>query len=181
MKKTFKIIYYLVLAAVIFFALLLMVSLFPIAGNIKILSVLSGSMEPALHTGSVIIIKPTSNYQVGDVITFGKNTKTEVPTTHRIAEIKVVSGEAVFKTKGDANHSEDSKEVLQNEVLGKVYFSIPLFGYLVDFVRKPLGLMLVIVIPAIVIIYDEINKIIKEIKIIKKGKTLEKKDENDKE
>ena len=164
MKKTINIIYYTVLGAIIFIALLLIVSTFPITGNIKTLSVLSGSMEPAIHTGSVIIIKPESTYKVGDVITFGKNTKTDVPTTHRIAEMKIVSGEVVYKTKGDANNAEDSTEITQKEVIGKVLFSIPYLGYIVDFVKKPIGLMLVIVVPAVIVIYDELRKIGKEVK-----------------
>ena len=164
MKKIFNTIYYIVLGAIIFVALLLIISTFPITGNIKTLSVLSGSMEPTIHTGSVVVIKPESNYKIGDVITFGKNTKTDIPTTHRIAEMKIVSGEAVYKTKGDANNTEDSTETPQKEVIGKVLFSIPYLGYIVDFVKKPIGLMLVIVIPAVIVIYDELRKIGKEVK-----------------
>jgi signal peptidase len=162
-KKIINIIYYTVLGAIIFVALLLIFSTFPITGNIKLLSVLSGSMEPTIHTGSVIIIKPESNYKVGDVITFGKNIKTDIPTTHRIAEIKAVEGNMVYKTKGDANNTEDSTETPKKEVIGKVLFSIPYLGYIVDFVKKPVGLMLVVVIPAVIVVYDELRKIGKEI------------------
>lgn len=163
-KKITNVIYYIVLSAILFIALLLIVSTFPITGNFKLLSVLSGSMEPTIHTGSVVVVKPESSYKVGDIITFGKNTKTEVPTTHRIAEMKIVSGEAVYKTKGDANNAEDSTETPQKEIIGKVLFSIPWLGYIVDFVKKPMGLMLVIVIPAVIIVYDELRKIAKEVK-----------------
>lgn len=163
-KKITNVIYYTVLSAILFIALLLIVSTFPITGNVKLLSVLSGSMEPTIHTGSVVIIKPESSYKIGDVITFGKNTKTDIPTTHRIAEMKIVSGEAVYKTKGDANNAEDSTETPQKDIIGKVLFSIPWLGYIVDFVKKPMGLMLVIVIPAVIIVYDELRKIAKEVK-----------------
>lgn len=163
-KKILNTIYYIVLGAIIFVALLLIFSTFPITGNIKLLSVLSGSMEPTIHTGSVIIIKPESSYKVGDVITFSKNTKTDVPTTHRIAETKAVEGSMVYKTKGDANNTEDNIETKETEVIGKVLFSIPYLGYIVDFVKKPVGLMLVIVIPAVIVIYDELRKIGKELK-----------------
>lgn len=168
MKKSLKIIYYIILGAIIFVALLLIISVFPITGNIKTMEVLSGSMEPAIHTGSVIVVKPVSAYKVGDVISFGPNTKTQVSTTHRIAEMKVVSGEMVYKTKGDANNSEDTKEVFAKDIIGKVYFSIPYLGFIIDFVKKPIGLMLVIVIPAVIIVYDEIQKIIREIARMKK-------------
>jgi signal peptidase len=167
MKKLLKIIYYIVLALILAVALLLIVSVFPITGNIKFLTVLSGSMEPAIHTGSVAIVKSATSYGVGDIITFGPNIKTQIPTTHRIAEIRVQEGQTIYKTRGDANNAEDMKEVLGKDIIGKVYFSAPYAGYIVDFVRKPLGLILVIVLPAIFIVYDEARKIIKEIKKIK--------------
>ena len=170
-----------ILSAIIFIALLLIISVFPITGNIKTMSVLSGSMEPAIHTGSVIVVKPVSNYKIGDVISFGKNTKTDIPTTHRIVEVRAQEGQMIYKTKGDANNSEDTSEVLQKDVIGKVYFSIPYLGYIIDFVKKPVGLMVVIIIPAVIIVYDEIQNIFKEIVKIKEKKVLAKKDEENKE
>lgn len=164
MKKIFNTIYYIIIGAIVFIALLVIISSFPITGNIKMLSVLSGSMEPKIHTGSVVVIKPIPIYKVGDIITYGKNTKTDIPTTHRITEMKAVEGSMLYKTKGDANNAEDSKEIGEKEVMGKVLFSIPYLGYIVDFVKKPVGLMLVIVIPAVIVIYDELRKIGKEIK-----------------
>ena len=181
MKKIFKTIYYIVISAIVFFALLLIISVFPIAGNIKMLAVLSGSMEPKIHTGSIIIIKPVSTYKIGDIITFGPNTKTEIPTTHRITEMKAVSGEMVYKTKGDANNGEDGKEVSQKEVIGKVYLSIPYLGYVINFLKKPVGIMIVIVIPSVIIVYDEIQKIIREVSKMKEEKKIEIKNENTKE
>src|SRR3989338_8215020 len=66
-------------SASLFFAPLL-----PIKGNIEIKIVKSGSMEPAIKTGSIVVIKPASLYGVGDVITFGEDSRTTYPTTHRI-------------------------------------------------------------------------------------------------
>jgi signal peptidase len=168
--KFLKIIYYIFLSAVVLIALLLVISTFPISGNIKVLTVLSGSMEPAIHMGSVVIVKPTTDYKIGDTITFGLNTKTQIPTTHRIAEVRVQDGQTVYKTKGDANNAEDSKEILTKDIIGKVYFSVPYAGYVVDFIKKPIGLILVVVLPAIYIGFGEVMKIVKEIKKIKKKK-----------
>ena len=168
--KFLKPLYYLFLACIVAVALLLIVSTLPITGNLKVLTVLSGSMEPAIHTGSVVIVKPTSNYGVGDVITFGPNTKTQIPTTHRIAETRTQDGQMIYKTRGDANNGEDTKEVLAKDIIGKVYLSVPYAGYVVEFVRQPIGLILVIVLPAIFIVYDEVRKIMKEIVKMKKKK-----------
>lgn len=168
--KPFKIIYYLILICIGAIALLLIVSVLPITGNIKFLTVLSGSMEPTIKTGSIVLVKPTSEYKIGDVITFGPTTKTTPPTTHRIVEIKVVGGQPVYTTKGDANNSADTREIQKSDVIGKVMIRVPYLGYVIDFVRKPIGFMLVIIIPAVVIINDEIRKIWKEIKKFKNKK-----------
>lgn len=163
MKKIFKTIYYVIFAFIILIAVLLIVSILPITGNIKFLTVLSGSMEPAIKTGSIVLTKPISDYKIGDIITFGPTTKTTPPTTHRIAEIKVVGGEPVYITKGDANNSVDSREIKKSDIIGKTIVKVPYLGYVIDFVRKPIGFVLIIVIPAVVIINDEIRKIWKEI------------------
>lgn len=163
MKKIFKTIYYVIFAFIILIAVLLIVSILPITGNIKFLTVLSGSMEPAIKTGSIVLTKPISDYKIGDIITFGPTTKTTPPTTHRIAEIKVVGGEPVYTTKGDANNSVDSREIKKSDIIGKTIIKVPYLGYVIDFVRKPIGFVLIIVIPAVVIINDEIRKIWKEI------------------
>ncbi|MFA5154113.1 MAG: signal peptidase I [Clostridia bacterium] len=167
-KKLFKTIYYIVFAFIILIAVLLIVSVLPITGNIKFLTVLSGSMEPAVKTGSIVLTKPVSDYKIGDIITFGPTTKTTPPTTHRIAEIKVVGGEPVYITKGDANNSVDSREIKKADIIGKTIIKVPYLGYVIDFVRKPIGFVLIIVVPAVVIINDEIRKIWKEIMRLKK-------------
>jgi signal peptidase len=173
--KIFKIIYNIFFVCLVIIALLLIISVLPITGNFKILTVLSGSMEPKIHTGSIVAVKPATEYKVGDVITFGKISKTETPTTHRIFDIKLQEGKPIYITKGDANNTPDMKEVLGSEVVGKVVFSVPYVGFAVDFAKKPFGFMLIIVIPAVIIIYDEIRKIKNEVLKMKK-----KKDETDK-
>lgn len=170
MIKPFKIIYYVFLAAVVSIALLLVVSIFPITGNFKVLVVQSGSMEPVIHTGSIVIVKPASEYKIGDIITFGPNTKTKAPTTHRIHEIKVQNGIPTYITKGDANNAPDTKEIRKSEIIGKVLFSVPYAGYAVAAAKKPLGFTFIIIIPAAIIIYDEIRKIWEEAKKLKDKK-----------
>lgn len=173
MKKVFKIIYYLILAVIAIVALFLIFSVVPIKGGYKTLVVLSGSMEPKIHTGSVVAVKPAREYKVGDVITFGENTKTKTPTTHRIFEIKEANGVKSYITKGDGNNAPDQKPVTQAEIIGKVLFSVPYAGYAVAAAQKPIGFMLIIVIPAVIIIYDEAQKIKKEIIIKLKEKKKE--------
>ena len=179
MKQFLKIVYNILIAFIVVIALLLVISAFPIPGNYKVLVVQSGSMTPEIKMGSVVVIKPHStlstgsgqegsrqaaDYKIGDIITFGPYSKTKAPTTHRIYEIKIQEGEQVYFTKGDANNAPDSREIRKEDILGKVLFSVPYLGYAVDFAKKPLGFLLLIIIPAAIIIFDEIKKIAGEIK-----------------
>ena len=162
--KLFKGIYYIVLVVVVLLAILFVGSVFPIPGNYKIMTVLSGSMEPTIKMGSVVIMKPSEDYKIGDIITFQKTARAKNPITHRIVEMEVIEGNPVYITKGDANEDPDSGRVYKNQIIGKVLFSIPFLGYAVDFVRKPIGFILVIVVPGAIIILDELRKIFIEIK-----------------
>ncbi|MCD5396329.1 MAG: signal peptidase I [Candidatus Pacebacteria bacterium] len=101
----------------------LVVSLLPLPGNYKILVVQSGSMEPSIKTGSVVVVKPASDYKVGDVITFGPFSKTKPPTAHRIYQIKEKNGQIVYITKGDANNSPDQSFVDTGRHLWKTNLS----------------------------------------------------------
>ncbi|MFA6106618.1 MAG: signal peptidase I [Patescibacteria group bacterium] len=169
--KILKTIYYLFIAAILMIALLLVVSIFPITGNFKVMVVQSGSMEPAIHTGSIVVAKPIAEYKKGDVITFGK-TGVKDTVTHRIDEIKEVNGVKSYVTKGDANNAPDLGETAQSEIIGKVLFSVPYLGYAVDTAKKPFGFMLIIIVPAVIIIYDELRKIKDEVIKIRDRKKL---------
>jgi len=166
--KIFKIGYYILIGVIVAVALLLIVSVLPITGNYKVMTVISGSMEPKIKMGSVVVVKPAADYKIGDIITFGPYSKTKSPTTHRIYDIKVEGGQPVYITKGDANNAPDTREVSQKDVIGKVLFDVPYLGYAVDFAKKPIGFSLIIIVPAAVVIYDEIRKIYKEAKRLKR-------------
>ncbi len=163
MNKIFKTIYYIFLGAIALIAVLLIISSFPITGNIKFLTVLSGSMAPEIKMGSVVLVKPTSDYKINDIITFGPYSKTKPPTTHRISDIKVVDGQPVYITKGDANNAPDTREIQKRDVIGKVLFDVPYVGFAVDSAKKPYGFALIIIVPAVLIIFGEIKKIYEEV------------------
>jgi len=164
MKLAFKIIYYIFIAFVAAIAILLIVSVFPIPGNYKVLTVFSGSMEPKIKTGSIVTVRPANDYKVNEIITFNKEGNL---VTHRIIDIEEVKekGNTIFYTvKGDANEEADAEKVPRENVIGKVLFSIPFLGYTLDFAKKPVGFLLLIWVPAIIIIWEETGKIRKELK-----------------
>jgi len=120
----------------------------------------SGSMEPSIMTGDLIIIKKQNSYQKNEVITFKDGAERTV--THRIVE--VITGDPVlFTTKGDANQTADTEEITQTQIIGKVVQVIPKFGYVVQFIKSPWGFILCILTPAILIIYDEVKAVFAEI------------------
>lgn len=150
-------------AALVGVAGLLLVSLLPIAGMAQIKIVKSGSMEPTIPVGAVVVVWPATSYHVGDVITFGKDTKTQIPTTHRIVSTRTDGNTTFFSTKGDANEEQDPREVALSEVIGKVWVHVPYVGYVLDFARQPIGFALLVGTPAAMIILDETINIYREV------------------
>lgn len=171
--KFLKTLYYIFTGAFALVALLLILLALPLPNHLRVLTVLSGSMEPAIRTGSAVVIKPELDYKVGDVITFGEMSKTKTPTTHRIAEIKTEDNVKYFITKGDANTGADQKKITQKQIIGKVVLDVPYIGYFFNIARKPIIFILILAIPAIIIIYDESKKIKNEIVRIRRKKKEE--------
>lgn len=94
--------------------------------GLQTFSVISGSMEPVIPTGSLIYVKEVSvdDVKKNDVISFyGKQGSI---VTHRIQQI---DSDGIV-TKGDANEDIDLMKVRGSQLIGKVLFSIPLLGYL---------------------------------------------------
>lgn len=159
MKSFFSIFYYVVALGALglgAFLVLLQTSFLP---GYEVLIVQSGSMEPAISTGSVVVVSEQDRYEAGEVITFGETTGDQIPTTHRVVSEQLLDGEYAYTTKGDANEEADLEPVPLNEVRGKVLFDIPWLGYILDFARQPLGFVLLIGIPAALIAIEEISNL----------------------
>lgn len=144
-------------------AVLFLFPFLPIERNIDLKIVESGSMEPAIKTGSLVLIAPSASYQVGEVITF-KSSGADVPITHRIENIYQENGSLWYTTKGDANEEADTSVVPHASIIGKVWVALPYAGYVLDFARQPLGFGFLIVLPALLIILGEFEKIWHEIR-----------------
>jgi signal peptidase len=143
--------------------ILLVGSIFPVAGfQTKIVT--SGSMEPSIQTGSMVVVRSSDAYAEGDVITFYERGKEELPTTHRIIGTDLVSGQVRFITKGDANDDPDSQPVSMSQVIGKVLAVAPGFGYLLSFARSWQGLLLLVGVPFALVAIEEWRKIKKVIR-----------------
>lgn len=119
----------------------------------------SGSMEPAISTGSLVLVSAQERYAVGDVITYRNPGNDGVPTTHRIIEEGLQGGELAYTTQGDANESIDPRAVVDEWIIGKVVLAVPYLGYLLDFARQPIGFIFLIVLPALLIVFEEVTNL----------------------
>ena len=93
--------------------------------------VLSGSMEPELSVGDLLIITEQEEYSVGDVIVYQDG---GMAVTHRI--ISITDDEVI--TKGDANNTCDTP-ITQEQIKGEVILAIPFIGHLVNILKTPIG------------------------------------------
>lgn len=120
--------------------------------------VLSGSMEPAIMPGDLIITRNTEpeDIKVGDVITFRIDKAAAV--SHRVTEIDT-SKELSFRTKGDANVGADNEAVLPGDLEGKYIMRIPKLGNVALFLQTPIGLLIFVVIPlCLILLFDIVSR-----------------------
>ncbi|WEV57015.1 signal peptidase I [Ligilactobacillus acidipiscis] len=112
------------------------------SGTIGLRVVQSGSMEPHLPVGSLLVTKKIlpSKILKDDIISF--STSTDDTVAHRVVNIKGTNDEIMFQTKGDKNRSMDPQLVPETAVLGKVVFHIPFLGYIFQFLQRPASLFL---------------------------------------
>lgn len=112
------------LLVIIILAIWFATGVFPI----KPIAIASGSMEKELFVGDIAIIQKcnANDVNVGDIIEYQMDGYTVI---HRIIEKKQKKGEYYFITKGDNNKYPDSKEVRENQLIGKVIFKIRYLGY----------------------------------------------------
>lgn len=122
-------------------------------------AVYSGSMEPELKVGSVVITRPVEVEEIkaGDIITFYSPLSGKL-TSHRVIALEEGS-ELCLLTKGDANGDADPFIIPAQNVVGKVCFHLPYLGYVTHFVKSPLGLLFTLCLPGIIVIVMETRNI----------------------
>jgi signal peptidase I len=130
--------------------------------HLRTFTVMSGSMEPAIKTGSLVITSPKPfYYSTGSIITFHFGSQI---VTHRVNEIAFADDTALYKTKGDANNTTDLQLTSQTDVIGAVSAIFPYAGYALTFAKTPPGFALLVIIPALAVIILEAITIAKEVK-----------------
>jgi len=120
------------------------------------LTILTGSMETTIPTGSQVIVEPlegdedAAQLQIGDVITFMPYPDDQTLVTHRIVSRSVATdGSVSFATQGDANDAVDPWEITATQLRGQVRYHVPYAGYVanaLDGHQKSAGIVAVAVV-----------------------------------
>jgi signal peptidase len=151
-KKILNFIVYIILIPLLIYNISLIIQNFvnptetPNFFGIKTYVIISGSMEPQINIGDIVVIKSVSDdeLQTGDIISFKKG---QSVITHRIASIDTnENGEKVIVTKGDNNNTEDSGTISFDDVEGKLIKIIPKFGKVVMFMQNKYFITIVLLL-----------------------------------
>jgi signal peptidase I len=133
----------------------------------KILNVVSGSMEPELRAGDSIIVRPLAAGETpmkGEIVTFrardAQDRSKEILITHRVVgELKIDGRSLAWVTRGDANDGDDLTPVARESIVGIYETRIPYLGILLNFVRSPIGVLTLLILPGLALVLREIRKI----------------------
>ena len=143
MGKTIKKIWNAVTTVLVILIVILAILLVGVRlAGFRVFTVLSGSMEPTYHVGSLIYVKDVDYRQLeaGDVITFMLDENTVA--THRIIQVVPDEDEPEvlrYATQGDANDAPDGTLVHYKNVIGTPVFTIPKLGYVANYIQNPPG------------------------------------------
>jgi signal peptidase len=125
------------------------------------LTVMSGSMEPALRVGDVVInsrVSPT-DVRVGDIVTFSDPEGTGKLITHRVRRVRIADGTAHVVTKGDNANAVERWDIPATGSFGRVEYRIPLLGFLVFWLHGPFARIGLIAVPALLLAGFELWRI----------------------
>lgn len=133
----------------------------PIAFGIRPYTVLSGSMQPAIATGDLVLTETIApgRARVGDVVTFRDPSRGDRLITHRVRSIRIAGGAADLVTRGDANQAAERWRVPADGRIGRVRYKVPRVGRLALALGTPSGRLLFIVVPALVLGILELGRL----------------------
>ncbi len=149
-----------------FFAILTLIAVvfvgFNLVSGAKGYAVTSPSMAETLVRGDIVFVKDVSfdELKVGDVVTV-RSTDGKYFFTHRVVEIDTEN--RMVTTRGDANNSDDPMPSEEERIVGRMWYKVPLLGYLsiffLNFSRATGLIILAVVAVALVAINSALVKI----------------------
>lgn len=141
----------------------------------KLYLVKSNSMVPEFEAGDLIFIKKIdpSLLKEGDIITYYSNDPNQTIVTHQLKQIANEDGKVYFITQGINVDQADPFPVEDVNVIGIYKFNVPKAGALLNFIKKPIGYILFIFVPILLIFLSNVYKVIKVSRQYKKSKEME--------
>nr|WP_255534820.1 signal peptidase I [Halobacillus sp. GSS1] len=129
--------------------------------GIQVYTVISGSMQPTISPGDIILgSSKVKGVKEGDIITFVHDSEV---ITHRVTNIHTSAEGEVYKTKGDANETADNFELNESEVLSTHLLTIPYLGYMAGFASSTTGFVSLIIVPLLLLgLFELMNLFRKE-------------------
>jgi signal peptidase len=133
----------------------------PLTLGWRSLAVMSGSMAPVLRTGDEIVVRPVAPValRVGDVVTFNDPSRGDELVTHRVRDVRVTGAIVHVVTRGDANSGSEHWSVAAGGRVGRLVYRVPKLGYATVTAATPLGRILLVVLPALVLGICEIRRV----------------------
>ncbi|MNO38870.1 Signal peptidase I W [compost metagenome] len=141
----------------------------------QIKSVLSGSMEPGIQTGSIVALKPggdMNRFKKGDVITF--RNEENLLITHRVVEATMnnATGEAMYRTKGDNNDAPDMNPTSSTNVVAEYTgVTVPYVGYAMNFAVSKAGSVVLMIVPGLMLLLYALYSTWKAVAALEKKNT----------
>lgn len=131
-------------------------------GGYRFFSVLTGSMEPVIPPGSLVVVKrvpDVSAVLVGEVVSFQQPGRPDMVITHRVSALESVGGATFLKTKGDANPAEDPWRLSYGHLVGSVVWSAPFVGSAFTALHSPWAIALLVWVPVLLLAFHELYQI----------------------
>ncbi|WP_255150867.1 signal peptidase I [Halorarius halobius] len=123
-------------------------------------TVMSGSMEPAISPGDVVLVRevPPRRIERGDVITyeFTDGGGAVQRRTHRVVDVVAREDGRYFRTKGDANDAPDPQLVPADAVVGRVVATLPVVGHVTLFASTRVGFVALVLVPVGLLFLSEL-------------------------
>ena len=112
--------------------------------------VLTGSMEPTISQGDLILIRAEEGYEVDDIVVYQSG---NISVVHRVVSID----EETVVTKGDANNSSDEPFPVE-AIKGEVFAAVPKVGYAVWMLKSPAGIIVTVTAAVLLVELSYLNE-----------------------
>lgn len=136
--------------------LLLVGLVIPRAGGAQSYTILTGSMQPKMPPGTLVVVKPVDpqDISIGNVITYQLVSGEPAVVTHRVVGVGANGkSESVFITQGDANNTADALQVTEAQVMGRLWYAMPYVGHVNNLINGKERQVTMIVIVSGLLLY----------------------------